>query len=97
MLALLGGMLVLAGNMAFQNNFWGVNMLIGQYDYELERILQASSKIKKQFSNLLDREIKCMIERIEKVEKYQTRDHCRNYAAFMLRVKELVNQRLEND
>ena len=64
-------MLVLAGNMAFQNNFWGVNMLIGQYDYELERI--------------------------EKTEKYQTCDHYRNYAAWLLRVKELVNQRPEND
>ena len=63
----------MASNMAFQNNFWSVNMLIGQYDYELERILQASSKIKKQFSNLLEREIKRMIEQDDKTENYQTR------------------------
>lgn len=83
--------------MAFQINFWSVNMLIGQYDYELERILQASSKIKKQFSNLLEREIKRMIERDNKTENYQTRDHYRNYAAWLQRVKELVNQRPDND
>jgi len=72
-------------------------MLIGQYDYEIERILQASSKIKKQFSNLLEREIKRMIERDDKTENYQTRDHYRNYAAWLQRVKELINQRPEND
>ena len=97
MLAVLGGMFVLASNMAFQSNFRGVAMLIGEYDYELERILQASSKIKKQFSNLLEREIKRMIERDDKTENYQTRDNYRNYAAWLQRVKELVNQRPEND
>jgi len=49
-------------NMAFQIIVRSVNMLIGEYDYELERILQGSSKIKKQFSKLLEREIKRMIE-----------------------------------
>ena len=97
MLAMLGGMFILAVNMAFQSNFRGVAMLIGQYDYELERILQASSKIKKQFSNLLEREIKRMIERDDKTENYYTREHYQNYAAWLQRVKELVNQRPEND
>lgn len=94
---MLGGVFILAGNMAFQSNFRGVTMLIGQYDYEIERILQASSKIKKQFSNLLEREIKRMLERDDKTANYQTRDHYRNYAAWLQRVKELVNQRSEND
>jgi len=38
-----------------------------------------------------------MIERDSKTENYQTRDHYKNYAAWLQRVKELVNERLEND
>ena len=46
---------------------------------------------------MLEREIKRMIERNDKTENYQTRDHYQNYAAWLQRVKELVNQRPEND
>lgn len=71
------------------------NFLQGQFDYELSQILNASSKIKKQFSNLLEREAKRLHERAANSASYNTQDHLRQYVAFLDRVSRLVNVKPE--
>ena len=71
------------------------NFLQGQYDYELAAILQASTKVKKQFSKLLERETKRLHQRAAQSENYNTQDHLRAYVAFLDRVSRLINVKPE--
>lgn len=71
------------------------NFLQGQYDYELEAIFRASTKIKRQFTKLLQRESKRLHQRAAESANYNTQDHLRSYVAFLDRVSRLVNVKPE--
>ena len=71
------------------------NFLQGQYDYELNAILQASTRVKKQFSKLLERESKRLHLRAAQSENYNTQNHLRSYVAFLDRVSRLINVKPE--